>query len=78
MDIQEAIKILENPKDYKAWEGDYWLGTIFIRPKPLYKEAVNLAIVALKEMQEREKPILDVSQVKTGCIVHDKEVSNDK
>lgn len=45
MKIEEAIKILENPKDYRAWEGTYWLGTICITPTPLYKEALAVAFV---------------------------------
>ena len=38
---------------------------------------VENALIALKEKQEREKPTLDASQVRAGCMVHDKVYANE-
>ena len=63
MDIQEAIKWIETKKslDLRTEDG----------------QAMRLALIALKEKQEREKPTLDASQVRAGCMVHDKVYPNE-
>lgn len=73
MDIQEAIDCFKREKLY--WDTMIKYRNAKGEIPDNVTETYNyfdLAIQALKEKQEREKSILDVSQVKTGCMVHDK------